>query len=135
MGICCAGVTLTFRLTSAEKHTGLLAEVFSVLAFVPLGTLAQNATRNSIIQDAWALTEAPGLSPLTKKQYQIQTKWLEQNEIAQAEIEMIPGGGAPPNETYITIVADLTVSSHVHADYDSPLDYVYFSIRGHEGAL
>ena len=85
------------------------------MAFVPLGSVVSAEIAQTIKQNAAALADATNLSPLTKMQYDIQLKWLEEDAVAQSELIMFPGGGltgiAPTDgDSYLTINTCILVS-------------------------
>lgn len=102
---------------STSNATGIYASAQFALAFPTLKSVVPPSGVAELKAGASKLVSAPGLSPLTKAQYEIQLAWMTAHDVAYLEYIMFPGGGrtslaAAPNATYITIYNGLMVCRH-----------------------
>ncbi|KAI0647356.1 alcohol oxidase [Trametes meyenii] len=113
----------------AANHTGVFAEVVSVRTFAPFNTVVSAATLAHIQQSARQTLSSGSVSPLQKAQYDIQLRWLADDNVADFELLLYPGGGqtkiAPaPNTSYVTLntaVLHPLSRGSVHINTSEPL--------------
>ncbi|RPD65308.1 alcohol oxidase [Lentinus tigrinus ALCF2SS1-6] len=113
----------------AESGTGLLANVQFVLTFSPLKDLISSQLLSTVQDDATKLINAPGTSPLARRQHRITRDFLTADDVANVEFIMFPGGGrtrvAPaPGSAYITVYTCLMhpfSRGSVHVNTSDPL--------------
>ena len=103
-------------LLSAANGTGLYANLFWLPTLSPLKTFASSQLQAIVREGATNVINAPGTSPLARRQYRIQQEWLNADDIATFEILMFSGessssniGPPTPGSAYITVSATYLV--------------------------
>ncbi|KAI0780702.1 alcohol oxidase [Trametes elegans] len=96
----------------AVNHTGAFAEAESAQAYPPITAVASSDVVQSIRQHAATLAAASGISPLTKAQYLMQSKWLHDDAISDLEFILNPTGNVTalppiPGVSYVTLGAGI----------------------------
>ncbi|KAI0690659.1 alcohol oxidase [Cerioporus squamosus] len=113
----------------AENGTGLLANVQFVLTFSPLKALVSSQLLATVQDEATKLINAPGTSPLARRQHRIARDFLTADDVGNIEFIMFPGGGrtrvAPtPGSAYITVYTCLMhpfSRGSVHVNTSDPM--------------
>ncbi|TFK80961.1 GMC oxidoreductase [Polyporus arcularius HHB13444] len=113
----------------SESGTGLLANVQFVLTFSPLKALISSELLATVQDQATALINAPGTSPLARRQHRITRDFLTADDVGNIEFIMFPGGGrtrvAPtPGSAYITVYTCLMhpfSRGSVHVNTSDPM--------------
>ncbi|KAI0748355.1 alcohol oxidase [Daedaleopsis nitida] len=92
----------------ANDSTGIFASAQFALTFPPIKSIVSKEVLATMRSSAEKLLKSPGLSALTKAQYEFQADWLTHDDVAYLEYIMLPTGGRTPvsptpNSVYITI--------------------------------
>ncbi|KIK52514.1 hypothetical protein GYMLUDRAFT_265373 [Collybiopsis luxurians FD-317 M1] len=106
----------------SQNRSGMLSGTDSAVAFLPLDLYLQSGPINSLKKKFNSIWAKSSSSKLTRTQYEIQSKWLEQGIVPQAEIAMWSRGVTPlANESYISILSGVLHplsrgSVHIHSN-------------------
>lgn len=102
---------------SKTNGTGIFASAQFALMFPPAKSIVSKEVLASLQTSAAKLVHAPGLSPLTRKQYEMQADWLASDDVAYLEYIMCATGGRTaltpnPESAYITLWSAMMVGSN-----------------------
>lgn len=98
------------------NRTGIFASAQFALMFPPAKSILSSQAFTSLRRNTAKLLDTPGLSPLTKKQFELQSEWFTSDDVAYLEFIMYPTGGrtsrAPtPGSVYVSLWSAMMVRS------------------------